>query len=105
MNPGEKPYVTLKSAIPLSGPSGQVYAFTRPAKDFAVKDITNLWYSWAQYHVQGYKDFAPETIGASLKFTGTYATNEITLDSTPPVDLALGMTVSALRASRQGRRS
>jgi hypothetical protein len=95
MNPGGKPYVTLRSDIPLSGPSGQVYAFTRPPTDYAVKDITNLWYSWAQYHVQDYKDFAPETIGASLVFTGTHATNEITLDSTPPVDLALGMTVTA----------
>src|SRR5262249_28322528 len=46
-NPGGMPYVTLNSDIPASGPSGKVYAFTRTASDYAITDITNLWYSWA----------------------------------------------------------
>ena len=51
------PYVTLKTPIAATGPSGSVYQFTRPASDYAITDITNLWYSWAQYNVQQHANF------------------------------------------------
>ena len=93
-NPGGMPYVTLNGTIPPSGPSGAVYAFTRTASDYAVTDITNLWYSWAQHYVNLYQNFAPETYQGTLAFTGQYATNQITLPSKEP-SLAVGMSVTA----------
>lgn len=89
-------YVTLKSNAPLSGDTGKVYAFTRTASDYAVTAITNLWYSWAQYHVQHYQNFIPDTINATLGFTkNNHATNVITLNGTPKNGLDLGMVVTA----------
>jgi hypothetical protein len=96
-NPGGMPYVTVQApGLPPSGPSGKVYAFTRTASDYAVTAITNLWYSWAQYYVQQYQGFAPEAVQATLSYSPKgYVTNQITLASTPPVPLAVGMTVTA----------
>ncbi len=94
-NPGGRPYVTLSAPITATGPSGGVFAFTREPSDYAVTAITNLWYSWANYHVQQFQDFVPETVSATLGFSGTYASNVITLASQPAVPLAVGMTVTA----------
>jgi hypothetical protein len=95
-DPGGKPYVTVSTNLPPNDPSGAVYAFTRTASDYAVTDITNLWYSWAQYYVDQYQDFQPETVQGTLVFkNGQYATNEIVLASNPSTSLAVGMTVTA----------
>ncbi len=40
---------------------GMSYTFSRTGTDYASSAITNLWYSWAQYYVDQYKDFQPET--------------------------------------------
>ncbi len=93
-NPGGRPYVTLSQAIPATGPSGAVFGFTRTATDYAVTAITNLWYSWAQYHVNRLAGYAGESIQGTLTFNGTYASNEVALASTPTTPLELGMTVS-----------
>ncbi len=77
------PFVIVKPSISATPPSGSVFSFTRTPTDYAVTDITNLWYSWAQYHVQQYQNFTPESAHATLAFAtdkgNTYATNKITL--------------------------
>jgi hypothetical protein len=93
-NPGGMPYVTLATPIAPSGDSGKVYAFTREGTDYAATAITDLWYSWAQYHVENHDDFAPTTSNATLAFKGPNATNRITLP-TAPTNLVQGMTVTA----------
>jgi hypothetical protein len=98
------PYVTLNSDIEPSGDAGKVYAFSRTASDYAITDITNLWYSWAGYHVAQYANTAPpDPIGATLQYfqplngpiNMNEPLNEITLSGTPTAPLAMGMTVSA----------
>jgi hypothetical protein len=80
--------VVLSSNLPV-GPVS--YVFSRPATDYAATDITNLWYSWAQYYVNQFQGFVPPS-----GITGTIAakTNILTLDSPVPSTLAVGMTVS-----------
>ncbi|HEY7427555.1 MAG TPA: hypothetical protein VH682_25210 [Gemmataceae bacterium] len=81
LNPG----VSLPTGVGLS------YIFSRPATDYAATDLTNLWYSWAQYYVGQFTNFVPPT-----GVTGSIAagTNILTLDNPVPSTLALGMTVS-----------
>jgi hypothetical protein len=76
------------------------YVFKRTATDYAAIAITNLWYSWAQYYADLFKDYAPQSAQGTLvhKSIGNgppLLTNEITLDSPPQVPLAMGMTVMA----------
>ncbi len=85
---------TLPTGVGLS------YIFQRTGSDYASTDITNLWYSWAQYYVNQYKNFAPELTQGSLVYlpigTGSpVLTNQIALNALPPVPLAVGMTVTA----------
>jgi hypothetical protein len=97
------PYIQLNQPIDPTGPSGAVFAFSRTASDYAITDITNLWYSWAQYYVNQFQNFAPEAVEATLNYfqppngpiNQNEPLNEITLTSTPAVPLAVGMTVSA----------
>ncbi|MDR3633915.1 MAG: hypothetical protein P4L84_08930 [Isosphaeraceae bacterium] len=101
-NSGGTPYVTVKTAVPVTGPSGSVYAFTRSASDYAITDITNLWYSWAQYNVQQHQNFPGETLqGTTTTSTNkgqTFMSNLIQLTqspTSPELQLFAGMTVSA----------
>jgi len=90
------PYVTLDKSITPTGDAGKIFAFIRPATDYAITAITNLWFSWAQYYVEQYKNFAPESIQATLHLNDKdKLTNEIILDSAPQVPLAPGMKVAA----------
>ncbi|WP_169977352.1 hypothetical protein [Tautonia rosea] len=85
-------------------PTGQPisYVFPRPPADYAITAITNLWYSWAQYYVQQYQDFAGLSLQATPVFlpipgsgnTTTYVTNRLELATAPTVPLAVGMTVT-----------
>jgi hypothetical protein len=74
-----------------------VYNFVKPVNDYAVTDITRLWYSWANYYVHLYRNFKTETASASYAPTlPNGPTNEFTLTTAPSggVALAVGMTVS-----------
>jgi hypothetical protein len=80
-----------------------VYDFVRPVNDYAVTDITNLWYSWANYYVGLFPTDFSSTAMAQLNYyippgqttPTTQPTNEITLTSVPSNALAVGMTVNA----------
>ena len=79
---------------------GITYVFKRMGTDYASTAITNLWYSWAQYYVDQYKDSQPESIQGTLVKSSidggsAVVTNQITLDSLPATPLAVGMTVTA----------
>jgi hypothetical protein len=73
-----------------------VYDFVRPVNDYAVTDITKLWYSWANYYVDINKNFQKETASAAYNPPAdtTKPQNEITLTSAPGKPLAPGMTVT-----------
>jgi hypothetical protein len=96
------PFVILDSPIAPNAPSGDVYQFTRTAKDYASTTITNLWYSWAKYYVNQFSNKTPPNpISGDLVFKnpdtggpGTTLTNEIKLSSAPSAPLAVGMTVT-----------
>lgn len=101
-NPGGVPYVTVSPGVPATGPSGNVFAFTRSASDYAITDITNLWYSWAQYHVQQLQNFPGEALEGTTTATSdnggqTFMSDKIHLTQPPSPALPLfaGMTVSA----------
>ncbi len=79
-----------------------VYDFIRPVNDYAVTDITDLWYSWAKYYVGLFpKDFS-STAYANVNYyippgqtsPSTQPLNQITLTAAPTKALAVGMTVS-----------
>ncbi len=85
---------TLPTGVGLS------YVFKRTATDYASTAITNLWYSWAQYYVNQFTNFQPESIQGTLVKSSIGAgpvvtTNQITLASLPATPLAVGMTVNA----------
>ena len=99
------PYVMLSKPTGQGGASGEVITFTAPLKDYAATDITNLWYSWANYYVRQYENFQAETAAADLNYYVTPAgvktnqpLNEITLTTAPLNALAPGMTVSDMPA-------
>jgi hypothetical protein len=97
---GGSAIVQLANGRTLPTGVGMSYVFQRTGSDYASTDITNLWYSWAQYYVNQYNNFAPESAQGSLVYkpigTGpNLLTNEIALDALPPVPLAVGMTVTA----------
>jgi hypothetical protein len=83
---------------------GGVYDFVRPVDDYAVTDITKLWYSWAKYYVDINENFQAETARAAYNPPAdtTKPQNEITLTSAPGrgEPLAVGMTVKG-RGIRQ----
>ena len=81
-----------------------VYDFIRPVNDYAVKDITDLWYSWAKYYVGLFPADFSSTATANLNYyippgqttPSTQPLNEITLTSAPLTgqELQAGMTVT-----------
>ena len=107
----DKPYVVLSKPTGTGAASGEVLTFARPVNDYAVSDITRLWYSWANYYVGLFGNFPTETAMATLnayvtskKVTTNEPLNEITLTSAPTLanpsaggttmPLRPGMTVS-----------
>lgn len=82
--------------------TGQSYVFQRLATDYATTDITNLWYSWAQYYVNYYAQKFPNysqsaqgtLVYDKIGLDGPFLTNGIKFQKLPP-NLAVGMTVSA----------
>lgn len=74
--------------------NGGVYDINRPVNDYAVTDITRLWYAWANYYVK-HNHFKHETASASYQPTlPNGPTNMITLTSAPRTPLGVGMTVT-----------
>jgi hypothetical protein len=78
---------------------GGVYDFGSPVDDYAVTDITKLWYSWANYYVtKVFKNYTKD-VPASADYKPSSDTampqNEIILTSDPEKPLLVGMTVKA----------
>ena len=86
--------VTVSNSHPGQTPGG-VYNFVRPVNDYAVTQITRLFYSWAHYYVSQFATFQPEPAKATYNpVLPDGPTNEIVLTTVPAVPLARGMTVS-----------
>lgn len=99
---GGKVTVALNNGAELPTNQPLSYVFARPSDDYAIAAITNLWYSWAQYYVQQYQNFADLPLAATLNMRAIpgsasptlQVTNELTLSANPAVPLAVGMTVT-----------
>jgi hypothetical protein len=77
---------------------GITYVFQRTGTDYASTDITNLWYSWADYYVNQFNSFVPEPANGTLVYQSIGSgspvlTNQIALSALPKVPLAVGMSV------------
>jgi hypothetical protein len=77
------------------------YNFSRPVSDYAATDITDLWYTWAQYYINQFSNFKGESLQGTLSNPGTKpdlkdSATLLTLSpgQTPSTPLAVGMTVS-----------
>lgn len=96
--------VTLNGGVTLPTGKGLTYIFSRPVTDYAATDITNLWYTWAQYYINYFKDlnFQPEPVYGTLTLQGDAADqNEAAYIAVKnsdlnglPTPLAVGMMVS-----------
>jgi hypothetical protein len=102
-----RPFITLNQQTGTGdNPNGFVLTFKTPVDDYAVTDITRLWYSWANYYVT--KVFTAYT--APVQATATYKPpantalpqNTIILSSAPAKPLLVGMTVQGPRGVRPG---
>ena len=89
--------VTVNSTHP-GTIDGGVFDFVKPVNDYALTDITELWYAWANYYVNTvFKDFGqpvPASAAYNPPSNTAFPQNEITLTSAPSQALAPGMTVS-----------
>lgn len=67
--------VELNSGVSLPTGTPLTYRFSRPVTDYAATDITNLWYTWAQYYINYYKNlnFTGESVNGALKLQGDAA--------------------------------
>lgn len=95
--------VLLNNGVKLPTNQGLTYLFSRPVTDYAATDITNLWYTWAQYYINYFKNlnFQGESVKGTLTLQGDLehlnqtafiAVKDSDLnDLTTP--LAVGMTV------------
>lgn len=81
--------VTLAGSTSLTG--GQSFIFSKPATDRVITDITNLWYSWANYYLAQFQNTRPP---GPARGTIAPGTNLLTLNGPVPLGLAVGMTVS-----------
>jgi hypothetical protein len=93
-----RPYIELSQATGTGdNPNGYTLDFKTPLNDYAVTDITRLWYSWASYYVNQVFNHYPNEVPASAVYKPPTNTalpqNEITLTSVPAKPLLVGMTV------------
>jgi hypothetical protein len=102
----KKPYVVLNKATGKGGSSGATLTFKNPLNDYAVNDITKLWYSWANYYVTTVFKNYPNEVTASAAYKPPTDTvpvyNAFTLSSVPKRPLLVGMTVSNQNWIRPG---
>src|SRR5262249_39559841 len=57
---GSSVEVEYNSGAQLPANTPVTYLFSRPRTDYASTDITNLWYSWAQYYINQFASFNGE---------------------------------------------
>jgi hypothetical protein len=86
--------------------SGYTILFKTPIDDYAVNDITQLWYSWADYYVTKVFKNYPTDVNASATYipptAEAPAANGFTLNSAPKRPLLVGMTVKGQDWIRKG---
>ncbi|HEU5118070.1 MAG TPA: hypothetical protein VFT74_15715, partial [Isosphaeraceae bacterium] len=94
------PFIIYKgtNGQPITTPdSGSVFQFTRSASDYAIKAITNLWYSWANYNVQQHQNFSDLPLTGTTTTSGvpgqTFVTNKIHFNQPLSSTIFAGMTV------------
>ena len=64
-----RPFIQLNQKVGTSGnPSGIILTFKTPIDDYAVTDITKLWYAWANYYVTQVFDNYPNQVTASAVY-------------------------------------
>jgi hypothetical protein len=94
-----KPFIELSQPAGVGdNQSGYSLDFKTPLSDYAVTDITKLWYSWAKYYVTKVFTNYPTRLGAKLAYkpptTAAPNYNAFTLSAAPKRPLLVGMAVS-----------
>jgi hypothetical protein len=94
-----RPFIQLNQKVGTSdNPSGIILTFKTPIDDYAVTDITKLWYAWANYYVTNVFTSYPTTVTASAAYKPPSNTampqNVLLLSSVPTKPLLVGTTVS-----------
>jgi hypothetical protein len=97
--------VALNGGVTLPTKTGLTYIFSRPVTDYAATDITDLWYTWAQYYINYFKNlgFTGEDVQGTLTLSGdTTHKNQAAFIAVKDSDLsalntplAVGMTVKS----------
>ncbi len=102
----KKPYVLLNQATGKGKDTGEVLTFKTPLDDYALSDITELWYSWAKHYVTtAFKDYPAKDPAKAAYIPPTAEVpvyNAFTLSSAPDKPLRVGMTVSGPNWIRPG---
>jgi hypothetical protein len=107
--PGIKPGTTVTGIAPdyksvtlsAAATAGGKYTFTGGVADYAVGTITNLWYSWANYYSNTYKNLAPIPATGNTNGVPNQPTNAagLTLTNLDPSiftpNLVIGMGVTS----------
>lgn len=86
---------TVTLSKPLANTSDMTtYVFTRPVNDYAADTMLRLWYSWAQYYLDHWKDKNPNAPTAPITVQGSMEVRSATISFTQPVPgLVPGMAV------------
>lgn len=87
---------TVKLSKPLANTSSTTtFVFTRPVEDYAADRMIQLWYSWAQYYIDHWKDHNPEAPTAPIQAQATIEPKSATIKFDKEMKgLVPGMSVS-----------
>lgn len=71
------------------------FTFSRPASDYAVEAMIRLWYSWASYYRQHWRELNPAAPNAPVSITASISLHTATLTfNEPHPELVEGMAVT-----------
>jgi len=89
--------VTLDQSPKIPDRTLETFDFFNPATDPYATKLTNLWYSWATYYENQYRNFTPEQITANVSTDTDNKGNDyriLTFGQTTHSELAVGMQVT-----------
>jgi len=86
---------TIKLSKPLIASSMScAFEFTRPVNDYASDAMIRLWYSWAQYYLEHWKDRTPGAPTGPTQIKGSIDENTATMHFEEDTELVEGMAVT-----------
>ena len=89
--------VTLTQSPNIPDGTPETFVFSNPASDPYATKLTNLWYSWATYYQNQFRNFTPESITANVSSDTDNGNNDyriITFGLATHPELAVGMQVT-----------